>query len=248
MSIDLCTGRSIRGVPITILTAESVLTRLRKLADKNHQKRMSGFGINHKRALGVSVPKIRGLAKEIGTDHKLAQELWKSKIHEARILAPMLADPEQVTSRLLDQWVEQIDSWDICDGFCGNLVDKTAFAQAKVPQWAARDQEFVRRAAFATIAYLAVHDKSAKDEVFECFFPLIISCSDDQRNFVIKAVNWALRQIGKRNSALNERAIEVALAIKAKGDSSSRWMAADALRELKSAAVKAALKRKAKLV
>ena len=170
---------------------------------------MARFGINSKNTLGISVWKIREIAKEIGKDHDLAQELWKTKIHEARLLAAFIDDPEQVTERQMEDWVKDFDSWDVCDQVTTDLFDQTPYAYKKVFEWSERDEEFVRRAAFSMIAGLAVHDKKAKDGQFIELFSLIVKTSEDERNYVRKAVNWALRNIGKRNSRLNKKAIQL---------------------------------------
>jgi 3-methyladenine DNA glycosylase AlkD len=194
--------------------------------------------------LGVPVPEIRTLAKEIKRDHTLALRLWDSGIHEARILATMIADPKLVTPDLMETWAQSFDSWDVCDQCCGNLFDKTPFAYDKALAWTARDEEFVKRAGFALIAYIAVHDKKAPDEKILPFLDPIRREADDQRNFVKKAVNWALRQIGKRNAILNQRAIETAEQIQQSARTpSARWIASDALRELTSDAVQGRLKK-----
>jgi 3-methyladenine DNA glycosylase AlkD len=159
-------------------------------------------------------------------------QLWKTKIHEARHIAAMTAEPEKVTEKLMEQWLKDFNSWDIVDDCCLTLFDKTPFAWKKAIEWTSRDKEFEKRAAFSMMAILAVHDKKAEDSRFEKFFPYIIRHSDDERNFVRKAVNWALRQIGKRNKHLCKKAITVAKEIRKKDDASSRWIAADALREL----------------
>jgi 3-methyladenine DNA glycosylase AlkD len=182
--------------------------------------------------LGISVPALRKLAKEIGQDHQLAQELWGSGIHEARILATMIDPPGQVTEAQMEAWVEDFDSWDVCDQCCLNLLRKTPLAHQKAVEWSGREQEFVKRAGFALMATLAVHDKKAGDEAFIAFLPLIQKEAVDGRNFVKKAVNWALRQIGKRNLALNRAAIRTAEEIRQLDSKSARWIAADALREL----------------
>lgn len=193
---------------------------------------MSRFGIKADKAFGVSVPALRKLAKSIGKDHALAQALWESGLHEARELATMIADPELVTEELMERWVMDIDSWDVCDHCCGNLWDKTPFAYRKAREWSRRPEEFVKRAAFSLMAALAVHDKTASDDAFIKFFAIIKRESIDERNFVKKAVNWALRQIGKRNRKLNRQAIETAREIQKLDSKSARWIAADALREL----------------
>ncbi len=225
-------------------TAKEVIAKLHQLADPKHKDRLAHFGIADRRALGIPVPILRSLAREIGKDHRLAQALWKTNIHEARILAPMLADPKVCSSRLLDSWVAEIDSWDICDGFCGNLVDKTPHASEKAVAWTSRPEEFIRRAGFVVIAALAVHDKKAPDSDFERFFPLFQKYAVDDRNFVRKAVNWALREIGKRNSRLNKKAVALARRIQKLDTKSARWIAADALRELQGDNVQQRLARK----
>ncbi len=230
---------------ITTVTAREVIARLHELADEGHRSRLVRFGISDKRALGVPVPKLRALAREIGKNQKLAISLWNTRVHEARILAPMIADPAQTTEQLLDEWVSQIDSWDICDGFCSSLVDKTPFAVAKAFEWSAREEEYVRRAGFVVIAALAVHDKKATDRSFERFFPLFLEYASDERNFVRKAVNWALREIGKRNIRLNKKAIMLAEKIRKQDAKSARWIGTDALRELQSDSIQQRLARKA---
>ncbi len=227
------------------MNAMEVIARLHGLADEIHHSGLARFGIADRRALGVSVPKLRSLAKEIGKNQKLAIALWNTRIHEARILASMVADPSLTTEHLLDEWVAQIDSWDICDGFCSGLVDKTPFAVARAFAWSSRKEEFVRRAGFVVIAALAVHDKKAPDSKFVQFFPLFLEHSGDDRNFVRKAVNWALREIGKRNSRLNAKAIKLAKKIHKQDTKAARWIAADALRELQSDSVQSRLARKA---
>ena len=226
------------------MIVQEVVARLHELSDEGHRSRLTRFGIVYQRALGIPVPKLRALAKEVGKDQKLAVALWKTRIHEARILASMVAIPSEITEELLDDWVAQIDSWDICDGFCGGLVDKTPFAVAKAFEWSAREEEFIRRAGFVVIAALAVHDKKATDRSFEQFFPLFLEYASDGRNFVRKAVNWALREIGKRNIRLNKKAISLAERIRKQDTKSARWIAADALRELQSDNVQQRLARR----
>jgi 3-methyladenine DNA glycosylase AlkD len=173
----------------------------------------------------------RKIAKSIGTDHALAPQLWNSGIHEARILASYIADPQHMSETQIEQWVADFDSWDVCDQVVA-LFSRTPFAYFKVTEWAQRPQEFVKRAAFALIAELTAHDKHASDEQLAQFFPVIVRASDDDRNFVKKVVNWALRSLGKRNRALNEQTIATAHQIQALGTRPARWIAADALREL----------------
>jgi 3-methyladenine DNA glycosylase AlkD len=203
---------------------------------------MARYGINSANAYGVSIPELRAIAKEIGTDHQLALELWASGIHEARILAGMIADPDMTTERLLDAWVKDFDSWDVCDQCCMNLFENAKFAYSKAIEWSASDKEYIKRAGFVMMARLAVSDKKAKDEKFLEFLPIIKRESGDSRNYVQKAVNWALRQIGKRNAALNSKAIEAAEEIQKTSMRSAKWIASDALRELKSEEVQARLK------
>ncbi|MFH1485002.1 MAG: DNA alkylation repair protein [Chloroflexota bacterium] len=214
-----------------------VLERLKSLSDPRAVEGMARYGINPESALGVSVPNLRKLARELGRSHELARELWASGIHEARILACLVDDPQDVTEEQMEAWVRDIDSWDVCDGCCGNLFDRTPFAYKKAVEWSSREEEFIRRAGFVLMAALAVHDKRAEDSRFERLLPLIRAGATDDRNFVRKAVNWALRQIGKRNLSLNRVAIETAEEIQRLDSRSARWVASDALRELKSEAV-----------
>ena len=202
---------------------------------------MSKFGINPHNTYGVSIPKLREIAKETGKHHELALELWGSKIHEARILASFIDEPEKVTEDQLEKWVKDFDSWDVCDQVCG-LFEETPYAYSKAVEWVSRKEEFVKRAAFALMAGLAVHDKKARDEQFERFFPLLKQAATDDRNFVKKAVNWALRNIGKRNRVLNKKAIEVAREIQEVDSKTAKWIASDALRELTSQAIQERLK------
>ena len=195
---------------------------------------MARFGIQSSNSFGVSVPKLRTLAREVGHDHPLALKLWETGLHDARLLATMIDDPRQVTVDQMDKWVRGFDSWDVVDGSCGNLFDKTPFAVAKAKEWSQREEEFVKRAGFVLMAELAVHDKKAKDQVFLEFLPLMVSGASDERNFVKKAVNWSLRQIGKRNLKLNRAAISTALRIQKMESGAAKWVASDALRELKS--------------
>lgn len=193
---------------------------------------MARFGINPDRALGVRIPDLRTLAREIGTDHSLALRLWRTGVHEARILAGMIDDPARVTERQMESWARSFDSWDICDQVCMNLFDKTPLAWSKAAEWAGRDEEFVKRAGFALMACLAVHDKGAGDGAFRRFLPSIEREAGDDRNFVKKAVNWALRQIGKRNGRLRRDALRAARRLAENESRAARWVGRDALREL----------------
>ncbi len=210
-----------------------VMTRLRSLANADNVAGMARFGINPANTLGVSIPTLRKLAREAGRDHALALRLWRSGVHEARILAGMVDDPARVTSAQMERWALDFDSWDVCDQVCSNLFDRTPFAWEKATAWARRDEEYVRRAGFTLMACLAVHDKSAPDARFEPFFALIVAGATDERNYVKKAVNWALRQTGKRNAALRTRAIAVAERVRRLDSRAARWVASDALRELR---------------
>ena len=216
---------------------EEVLKKLKKLSNPKNLEGMARFGINPNKALGISIPKLRKLAKEIGNNHKLALQLWKTGIHEARILAGLIDEVDKVTTKQMDLWIKDFDSWDVCDLVCANLFDKTSFAFKKAVGWTKRKREFEKRAGFALMACLAWHDKEADNNKFIKFFPAIKKESIDERNYVKKAVNWALRQIGKRNKELNKEAIKVALVIQKIESRSARWIANDALRELKSEAV-----------
>ena len=199
---------------------------------------MARFGIRPKtKVCGVSMTDLRALAKNIEKNHALALRLWKSGVHEARILASIADEVEKVTEKQMDQWVKDFDSWDVCDEVCMNLFWQAPFAYRKATEWSERKNEFEKRAGFAMMAVLAAKDKSAPNAKFKKFFPLIKKESTDERNFVKKAVNWALRQIGKRNAKLNELAIKTAKEILKINSKSARWIASDAIKELESAAV-----------
>jgi 3-methyladenine DNA glycosylase AlkD len=226
-------------------SGDSVLRRLKSLSNPKSLEGMARFGINTKRAFGVSIPQLRALSKEIGKDHLLAQQLWDSQFHEARMLATMIDEPRMVSEAQMEAWVGDFDSWDVCDQCCGNLFDKTELAYRKAVEWGSRDEQFVKRAGFALMAWLAVHDKKAHDEEFVKFLSIIEGSSTDDRNFVKKAVNWALRQIGKRNRKLNEDAIRAARRISRADSKAAKWIASDALRELTSEAVKSRVRSRA---
>ena len=219
-----------------------VVRRLQQLADPKWVEGPARFGVRSTHMLGVTVPQIRSLAKSIGTNHLLAAELWETEIFEARVLTALIADPSQLTPEQMDQWAADFDSWAVCDACCCNLFDQSPLGWKKAIAWTRRKEEYVKRAAFSIMASLAVHDKSASDAKFLRFLPLIERASDDDRNFVKKAANWALRGIGKRNAVLNAAAIGTARRIQATGTRSGRWIAADALRELQSESVQRRLK------
>jgi 3-methyladenine DNA glycosylase AlkD len=225
------------------MNCEEIVANLRALSDPAAVAGMARFGISPENTLGVSIPKLRKLAKASGKNHHLAQELWATGIHEARILASMVDVPGAVTEEQVEAWAGDLDSWDVCDQCCNNLFRKTGFAHRKAIEWARREEEFVKRAGFVLMACLAVHDKEADDDRFQPFFSLIQREAGDPRNFVKKAVNWSLRQIGKRNARLNREAIALARAIQDQGPGPAQWVAADALRELTGAAVQNRLRR-----
>lgn len=222
-----------------------IIGRLNAMKNLRNVEGMARFGINPKNTLGISVPDIRTMAKQIGKDHFLAQKLWSSGIHEARILATIIDDPKLITEEQMESWVKEIDSWDICDQCCGNLFDKTKFAYQKAIEWSNNDKEFIKRAGFSLMAYLVVHDKKAPDKEFAKFLSAIKAAATDERNFVKKAVNWALRQIGKRSLELNREAIKTAKEIQKMDPKSAKWIASDALRELTGKTVQERLKAKA---
>jgi 3-methyladenine DNA glycosylase AlkD len=226
----------------TKFSYNEILDKLKSLANPQNVAGMSRYGINTQNALGISIPVLRQLAREIGKSHELASLFWESGIHEGRLLAGFIEVPSLVTESQMDRWVNDFDSWDICDQCCSNLFAATPLAFQKALEWSTNEKEFIKRAGFSMMACLAVKGQKANDRQFEPFFVNIKSGATDNRNFVKKAVNWALRQIGKRNPALNQRAIEVAEEIRKMDSSSARWIASDALRELNSTAVQTRLK------
>jgi len=207
---------------------------------------MQRFGIRFDKAYGCNIPFLRKLAKQFKKDHSLAKSLWATGIHEARIMAFLIDDPKEVTEPQMERWVRDLNSWDICDGLCSNLFRKTEWAYAKAKEWSGRNEEFVKRAGFVMMAVLAVHDKTADNKTFIEFLDIIEKESRDERNFVKKAVNWALRQIGKRNDVLHKKAIEYASRIELQHSRSAKWIAKDAIREFQSATTKRVLERRKK--
>lgn len=220
-----------------MISTIEILQELQSKARPDQVEGMARFGMTSHRRLGVSVPNMRKIAKESGNDHNLALELWKTGIPEAMIIASMIDEPEKLTETQMEDWVKDISSWDVCDQVCMNLFDKNPLAWKKIIDWSGREEEFVKRAAFALIACLAVHDKTAEDENFIKLFPVIKREAIDERNFVKKAVNWALRNIGKRNLNLNKEAIKTAKQIRTIDSKVSRWIASDAIRELEGESV-----------
>jgi len=225
---------------------EEIIKKLYLLENPENAKGMARYGINQKNNLGISIYQLRPIAKEIGKNHELALKLWDSKIHDARLMACFIDEPERVTTDQMDDWVNDFDSWDICDQACTSLFDLSPLAYEKVFQWAEHEKEFVKRAAFSLIAGLTVHDKKANDKNFEDFLPLLIHHAVDDRNYVKKAVNWALRNIGKRNLYLNKAALVTAKEMQKMDSKSARWIATDAIRELTSQKLIQRLERKKK--
>lgn len=225
------------------MTIEQIISELKKHYNPRNVEGMARYGINVEKAFGLNVPFIRAMAKKIGKNHELALELWETGYHEARHIASMIDDPKLVTKSQMNKWVRDFNSWDICDGTCSNLFRKTPFAIEKIFEWCDKKDEFVRRAGFSLMCYVAVHDKKRDDKDFLLFFPLIKKHSLDERNFVKKAVNWALRQIGKRSKFLNKEALKLAKEILTLNSKSARWIANDAIRELTNPKVLVRIKR-----
>lgn len=238
-------------------TVTQLLAELRALGSERDRNGMARYGINVENAFGVSVVELRKIAKRLGTDHALALALWATRNHEARLLACFVDDPAKVTAAQTEAWARDFDSWDLCDQATTSLFDRTKHGWAKAAEWSERDEEWVKRAGFSLMAGLAMHDKKADDRAFKKLLPLIQRGAPDERNFVKKAVNWALRNIGKRNLALHEAAIACAEKIRAAaneraggergGDAkarAARWVATDALRELTSAKTRARVERR----
>lgn len=227
-----------------------IVKRLKSLGSPENVAGMRRFGIVTKKAFGVPAADLKQLAKQIKREasdrHSLALELWKTGIHDARAVAYLIDDPKQVTDSQMEAWAADFDNWAIVDGTCGHLFCRSPLAYEKVHEWVEREEEFIKRAGIVLIAWLAVHDKKTSDERIAEFLPLLEKHSDDDRNFVKKAVNWALRQIGKRSRGLNDLAVESAGRIGGQGSRAARWIASDALRELKSDAVLQRLQERAR--
>ena len=230
------------------MEVDQIVARLESLGSPENVEGMARFGIVTKKAFGVPAAEIKQIAKEAKKTakdrHSLALELWKTGIHDARGVAYLIDDPKQVTEDQMESWVSDFDNWAIVDGTCGHLFCRSSLAYKKVEEWSRRDEEFVKRAGIVLIAWLAVHDKKASDDEIAEFLALLERCADDERNFVKKAVNWSLRQIGKRSLYLNALAIDSANRIKEQGSKSARWIAADAIRELTSDSVRNRLEAK----
>ena len=221
------------------MNCDEVLEMLRSVSDPEAIQGMARFGITPEKTFGVSIPNLRKMAKDVGKDHDLAKELWETGFRETRILASLIDISSEVTEDQMWRWVNDFDCWDVCDQTCMNLFRYTRFAYQKAIEWSSKDEEFVKRAGFAMMATLVVSDKNAANQEFEMFFSIMKREATDGRNFVKKAINWALRQIGKRNIELNRKAIEVAKGIGKIDSKAARWIASDALRELTSEKVQA---------
>jgi 3-methyladenine DNA glycosylase AlkD len=217
-----------------VSSVEDIIEKLKAKARPDQLEGMARYGIVPENRLGLSIPDMRKLAKETGKDHELALGLWETGILDARIVAAMIDEPEKVTEKQMDDWVKDLNSWDVCDQVCMNLFEKIPLAWKKVLDWSVREEEFVKRAAFALAACLAWHDKDADDQKFIDLLPVIKKAAVDERNFVKKAVNWALRNIGKRNPFLNKAAIKTAEEIRLIDSKSARWIATGAIKELES--------------
>jgi 3-methyladenine DNA glycosylase AlkD len=225
-------------------TAGAVLRELRGLANPQVREKMAYFGVDVPLAHGISTPTLHAFARRIGKDHDLAEQLWASGVHEARILAALIGEAEKITAAQMDHWARDFNAWDVVDSTCRYLYAFSEHAWSKVDAWSRREEEYVKRAAFSLAAYLSYIDKHASDARFERFLRVIEREADDDRNFVRKAVNWALRNVGKRNLRLNRAAIQAAERIRLRGSRAARWIAADALRELQSEAVQKRLRRR----
>lgn len=220
------------------MTLDQIIKELKKNANPKNVEGMKRFGIQGKNMLGISVTFLRKFTKKITKNHKLAVGLWNTGIHEAKMLASMIDELDKVTESQMNKWVNEFDSWDICDGACMNLFCHTPFVEKKIYQYAKSKKEFVRRTAFTLIACLAFKKKEIKNKDLEKYFKLIKEYAFDDRNFVKKAVNWALRQTGKRNEILRKKAIKTALEIQKQETKSARWIANNALLELRSIDIK----------
>ncbi len=226
-----------------VTTVNEIINKLEEKARPDQLAGMQRYGITIEKRLGLSMPDLRQMAKEIGKNHTLGLELWQTGIVEARILAGMVAEPDKLTEDEMESWVKDINSWDVCDQVCMNLFEKSPLVKKKIRDWSQRDEEFVKRTAFSLIACLAWHDKKADDAQFHPMLEIIKQGATDERNFVKKAVNWALRNIGKRDASLNQAALKTAQEIQQLDSKAARWIAADAIRELESEAVQTRLRK-----
>jgi 3-methyladenine DNA glycosylase AlkD len=227
-----------------MVSVNGVIKKLEAKARPDQLEGMARFGMTIERRLGVSIPDMREISRELGKDHRLAVQLWETGILEAKIVAAMVDEPDKLSEAQMEDWVKGINSWDVCDQVCMNLFEKSPLAWKKVTDWSKREEEFTKRAAYALLACLAWHDKDAKDVEFIKLLPVVKRGATDERNFVKKAVNWALRNIGKRNLNLNKTAIRTAREILRIDTNAARWVASDAIRELSSEAVQRRLRKK----
>jgi len=225
-------------------STQEILTKLKSKAKPDNLPGMARYGINTEKRLGVQIPELRQLAKETGKNHQIALELWQTGIAEARILAAMTDEPEKVTEQQMENWVKDINSWDIDDQITMNLFEKTPLSWKKITDWSQRPEEFVRRTAYSLLACLAWHNKTATDQQFTQLFPVIASGATDERKSIQKAISWALRTIGKRNPQLNRAAIQLAQEIQQTNTKPARWIANDVTRELQSQSVQNRLQNK----
>ena len=214
------------------MTLQDILNRLESEGNEENRKGMAKFGINISSAYGVAVVFVREMAKEIGTDHDLAEKLWKTGKHEARILATIIADPMLADSEFLDEWAEDINSWDLCDQFCNNLVSQTPFAMQKILEWCVTDEQFIKRAGFSTMANYALKQPDLREKDIDGFFSLILNECGDKRNYVRKSVSWALRNIGKRSLHYNRKAVKIAKIMKEDETRAAKETASEAIKEL----------------
>jgi 3-methyladenine DNA glycosylase AlkD len=214
----------------------SIMQLLQNTADPARIEGMKKFAIGNNNMLGVSMPQVRAIAKQVGKNNAMALALWDTQIHEAKILATLLAEPKLFTEANCDAWIHAFDAWDVCDQACSNLFTKLPFIEQKIMQYHSHSSEFVKRFAFAQIAYCAVHWKKKEDDYFLQFLPFIIQQSTDSRNFVRKAINWALRSIGKRSLYLNDFAIATCETLLESNNKTATWIANDTLKELTSTA------------
>ena len=215
-------------------SSNEILKKLKSLSRLDQLEGMARYGIVTNNRLGVSIPDIRKIAKDFGKNHETALILWKTGYQDAKITAALIDEPDKVTESQMDEWVKEIDSWDVCDQICMNLFDKTPYAWGKIIEWSKRDEEFVKRTAFSLLACLAWHDKNADDNKFIRYFPLIKKNSSDERNYVKKAVSWSLRHIGKRNINLHKAALKLAYEIKQIDTKTAKWIGSDVIRDLNS--------------
>jgi len=233
-----------KSVPIA-KQVQLALAALEALSTQRDLENLARFGITAKGALGVSMAKIQKLAKTLGRDHELACALWETECYEARLLTAYVAEPARVTPAQMDRWCKDFDNWAVCDTLCFHLFDRVPHAWGKIRKYCKLRPEFVKRTAFALMASIAGHDKHAGDDVFLEGLSLIERAADDERNFVKRAVSWALRRIGRRNRTLHRASVELAARLATSSDSTERWIGRDAHKELTSALVERAIRAKA---